>query len=265
MRGLRVLFYETPDNPFYSLAFEEAIFQSVMRGADATLRFWRHSNAVIIGYFQKADEEVNIEYARKMNISIARRFTGGGAVYHDLGCLLWTVATRGPEKGSVSYLYDYLLEGFVKALRRLGFTAVRENVNDVVVTSGDKSFKVSGAAGSFRGGTYLLHGTLLLNTNLEVLSRVLRVSKAKLADKKVSDVKYRVTNLANLNPSIGVPDVVKAVVESYSELLGLEPYYDLPSREEIDLARRLYEAKYSRAEWNLLRMPHSYFELSSTS
>jgi lipoate-protein ligase A len=260
LKELRVLLYESPDNPYYSLAFEEALFRSVRKGAPPTLRFWRHSNAVIIGYFQKAEEEVNIDFARRMNIAVARRFTGGGAVYHDLGCLLWTIATRGPEKGGVSYLYDHLLEGFVNALRRLGFNAFRENVNDVVVSVGDRAFKVSGAAGSFREGAYLLHGTLLLDTNLEVLSKVLKVSKAKLADKRVSEVKYRVINLSNLGIGVDYSKVVKAVVESYSELLDSNAYLDVPGKDEVELARRLYEVKYSKPEWNLLRFPHSYFE-----
>ncbi|WP_440059735.1 lipoate--protein ligase family protein [Thermogladius sp. 4427co] len=263
MRDLRVLFYETPENPYYSLAFEEALMYSVEKTNTPILRFWRHRNAVIIGYFQKAEEEVNMDYAREIGASIVRRFTGGGAVYHDLGCLLWTIATKGPGDGGVSYLYNFLLKGFVNALRKLGLDASVENVNDVIVSYGGRTYKVSGAAGSFRKDTYLLHGTLLISTNLETLSKILRVSRAKLADKKISDVKYRVVNISSLKEDVRYSDIVKAVIDSYSELLDANPYLDLPSAYELELARRLYEAKYSRPEWNLLRMPSRIFRVET--
>jgi lipoate-protein ligase A len=74
---LRVLIYEIPDNPQKSLAFEEAMWRSLIAGiVPDTLRIWRHRNAVILGYFQFAEEEVNFDRAREIGATIVRRFTG---------------------------------------------------------------------------------------------------------------------------------------------------------------------------------------------
>jgi len=95
---LRILIYEIPGNPYKSLAFEEALWRSVRSGASPdTLRIWRHRNAVILGYFQYGEEEVNFDRARELRVDIVRRFTGGGAVYQDLGGLVCSIGTRGPR------------------------------------------------------------------------------------------------------------------------------------------------------------------------
>jgi len=261
-RELRVLIYESPDDPYKSLAFEEAMWRSLRSNLiPDTLRIWRHRNAVILGYFQLAEEEVNFERAKEKGIDIVRRFTGGGAVYHDLGCLVWSIAVKGPTGGGTKFLYGDLLSGFVEALRILGVNAYIENVNDVVIDTPSGRRKVSGTAATLTENYYLLHGTLLVETDLEILSSVLKVSRAKLADKKISEVKYRV---ANLNDALGkrfhMSDIIDAIIKAYSKILGKKAVIDLPSKEELNLARKLYNAKYSKPEWNLLRFPSKYFE-----
>ncbi|MCY0860574.1 MAG: biotin/lipoate A/B protein ligase family protein [Sulfolobaceae archaeon] len=253
---MRVLFYEIDNNPYYSLAFEESMWRNLTEGkVDNTLRIWRHKSVVILGYFQVAEEEVNFDVARDYKVDIVRRFTGGGAVYQDLGCLVWSIAVKGKKDGGVEYLYDFLLKGFVNALKRFADVKV-ENINDVVVNNR----KVSGTSATFKGEYYLLHGTLLLDTDLELMSRVLKVSSVKLKDKGVSEVKYRVTNLYEaLGRKVSTSEIIDAIIQEYSKLLGERAYYDVPTKEEIELAERLYEKKYSKPEWNLLRLPSSYF------
>ncbi|MUM65134.1 lipoate--protein ligase family protein [Acidianus infernus] len=254
---MRVLFYENDENPYFSMAFEESLWRNLKEGkVDNTLRFWRHKNVAIIGYFQLAEEELNFDVIRKYKIDVVRRFTGGGAVYQDMGCLIWTIAVKGPKDGGVNYLYDFLLKGFVNALKHFANVRV-ENVNDVVVNER----KVSGTSATFQEDYYLLHGTLLINTNLELMGKVLKVSKAKLSDKGVSEVKYRVTNLVDaLGRKIDTSEIIDAIIKEYSSLLGEKAYFDLPTTDEIKLAEELYEKKYSKPEWNLLRLPSSYFE-----
>lgn len=260
--GLRVLIHEVPDDPKKSLAFEEAMWRSLRAGrVGDTLRIWRHRNAVILGYFQLAEEEVNFEKVRELKVDIARRFTGGGAVYQDLGCIIWSVAVRGPPSGGTRFLYQDLMKGFVDALGMLGVKAELENVNDVVIETSSGRRKVSGTAATFSEEHYLLHGTLLVETDLGILGSALKISRAKLADKGVSEVKYRVANLSEaLGRRFDTSDIIDAVVKAYSKHLGKRPFYDVPSKSELDLAQKLYEIKYSRPEWNLLRFPSKYFE-----
>lgn len=245
---LRVLLVEYPDNPAYSLALEEAFYISVARlNSPPILRIWRHKNAVILGYFQKADEEVHLDKARELNVEIVRRFTGGGAVYHDYGCLLWSIITKGPANKGTDYIYEFLLQGFVNFLKNYAEVRV-ENVNDVVINNR----KVSGTSSTFdRKGTYLLHGTLLLKTDLRRVSELLKVTKLKLADKGVSDVKYRVGNLFELiGREIEMSELIEGLIKSFSSLLNEKPVLDLPTEMEYKIADYLYREKYSKDEWN---------------
>jgi len=254
---LRVLLYETPTNPYYNLAFEEAFFLvHHYKGGDPVLRIWRNENAVVIGIFQRAEEEVDLDYAEKEGIAVVRRFTGGGAVYHDLGNANYAIAVKTRSEDKIGYAYGFLLQGAVKALSRLGAEAWIENVNDVVVSHR----KISGSAAAVRGDTVLLHGTLLISTDLEKLYRVLKVSKKKLEDKGVSSVKYRVGLLEELlSRKISLREVVEAFTGAFAELLGAAPYFDLPSKLELAIARALYEEKYSKQEWNLQRASTSMY------
>ncbi|RLF04946.1 MAG: lipoate--protein ligase family protein [Thermoprotei archaeon] len=259
MRELRVLLYETPHDPYMNLAFEEAFTR--VRAADLTcdtLRIWRNDSAVVIGYFQEAGIEVKLTEAKKLGIKVVRRFTGGGAVYHDLGNINFALAIKTEGvKDPINYLYSHLIGGALRALELLGASPKLENINDIVV--GRR--KVSGVAASTRWGVYFLHGCILVDADLTVLARVLKVPREKLRDKGVSEVKYRVANLSEvLGRKLSYRELVEALIRGYEELLGAESYIDLPSRDEIKVAQLLYSHKYSKNEWNLYRMPHSAFK-----
>ncbi|MCC6002733.1 MAG: lipoate--protein ligase family protein [Thermofilum sp.] len=238
-----------------NLAFEEAVFRCVGAGlVDNTLRIWRNKNAVVIGYFQDAREEVNLETAMKLGVSVVRRFTGGGAVYHDLGNVNYALSVKMSENIAKDYLniYGKYLRGALLALEKLGAKPYIENINDIIVSNR----KVSGTAASIGKGAEFIHGSILVNTDLTILSRVIKVSPTKLADKKVSDVKYRVVTLESLLArKISYREVLDALVEGFSELLSAEPYFDLPSEEELEVAKILWEDRYKTIEWNFERKP----------
>ncbi|RLF07064.1 MAG: lipoate--protein ligase family protein [Thermoprotei archaeon] len=261
MSRLRILLYETPDDPYRNLAFEEAFFlaRHYDLTKDDTLRIWRNANAVIVGYFQYAKEEVRMDALERIGAKVVRRFTGGGAVYHDLGNINYAITVKKeilPEETLVDSLYKFLLSGAINALRKIGVEARIENVNDIV--AGDR--KISGCAAKYMKNTLFLHGALLVSTDLSKLASVLKISKKKLADKGVASVKYRVTTLTNLlGRSIGYDEIVNALVEGYRELLNADVYFDLPSREELLLAQRLYK-KYTSDEWNFERAPSWKFK-----
>lgn len=253
MSSLRVLFTEYVDDAYMNLAVEEALFvYRCNNGGSDTLRIWRNKKAVVIGVFQKPDEEVNLDYARNNGIQIVRRFTGGGAVFHDLGNINFAISTKIPpnKPKGIEFLYEDLIYGAVNALKRLGFSPRKENINDIIVE--DK--KVIGVAGSLRMDCAFLHGAILYDTDLNILSNVLRVPLKKLADKKISSVKYRVTTIKQLKPDITMKDLIKALKESFSEILGsTDVYEDLISKDELELAEKLYKEKYSTVEWNFER------------
>jgi lipoate-protein ligase A len=263
MRNLRVVLYETPEDPYMNLAFEEAVYRCVGAGlVDDTLRIWRNRRAVVIGCFQDAREEVRLDVAERLGVAVVRRFTGGGAVYHDLGNVNYALSVKvGESSTTYAGVYEKYLRGALLALEKLGARPHLENINDVVV--GDK--KVSGTAATVGRGAEFIHGAILVSTDLTVLSSVLKVSPAKLLDKKVSEVKYRVATLEQLlGRRISYREVVSALVEGFCELLGAEPYFDLPSKEELEVARILWEGRYRTPEWNFERKPlTAYTELEA--
>ena len=262
-KNLRVLLYETPYDPYMNLAFEESFFivQANNVNSSNTIRIWRNANAVVIGYFQKAVEEVNFEEANKIGAVVTRRFTGGGAVYHDLGNINYAIAYKVKKKidKPLDTAFRYLIKGVLFALKYLNLEAELENINDVVVGN----HKVSGTVASYKQDTLFLHGSILVSTDLEKLYNVLKVSRKKLEDKKISSIKYRVTTISNiLKRKISYKEIIKAFVKGYEELFNAEAYYDLPESIELNIAEILYKYKYSLKEWNLERSMHENIHIS---
>jgi len=255
---LRVILFETPYDAYFNLALEEAIYYVAGKKGcrEPILRIWRNANAAVIGYFQRAEEEVDLEYAQEIGAAIVRRFTGGGAVYHDLGNVNYAVIVSRRTPNPLTEIYGSLLKGTLYALKKLGASPKIENVNDIIVNSR----KVSGTAATFKNNILFLHGCLLVSSDLNILRSLLKTPKKKLENNKASSVKYRVTLLEDaLGRRLDFSEIVDVLVRGYEELLQLKAYYDLPSKLELQVAKILYEGKYRRNEWNLERFPSSKF------
>ncbi len=251
----RLLDIEYRDDPFRNLAVEEAIPRAVGAGkVPNTVRFWHNTNTIVIGCFQSAELEVNFEACKETGSNVVRRFTGGGAVYHDSGNLNYAISLR---RGSaivpdddLQFVFRRLSEGAVQGLRTLGVKAEFQPINDIQVDGK----KVSGAAGSVRWGTIFHHGCILVASDLSILGKVLNVPQVKLAGKNVTSVQKRVTTVQDeLGRELSTREVRDAIVE------GIESCYDIDlvdgklTKAESELARELYDTKYSRPEWNLER------------
>ena len=250
MKG-RLLNLEYPDNPYLSLATEEAIFMEVMRKRSfPTLRFYTHRNAVVLGCFQVASEEVDMDYAEEKEIAIVKRFTGGGAVYHDSGNLNFSIiANDSYGIGiNVAKLYSMAMDVPMNAFRSLGMNPEKGRLNDISINGK----KILGSAATIRQNAFLFHAAVLVDTNLMTLASVLKVPGVKLKDKGISTVLERVTNIRIVSGK-GMEEVKAALISSCSNLLGMEfEAGELTSGEE-SLATKLYEDKYTKREWNLER------------
>ncbi len=252
---LRVLLYEEPFNQHYNIGFDEALLESVLKRSTQypILRIWRNSRTVVLGALSRISDEVNLEFVDRNGIVLARRISGGGTVYHDLGNINYTLVIDKSRHDKsrligVDYLYKRLLKGLIYSLEYLGVEPnnIRiANSSDIVV--GD--FKVSGNASVMRENTYLLHGTLLISADMYLLKNSLIIPPRNLK-KKVDNVKYRVTNLTSiLNTKIDYRNVIEALVNGFSTLLNREPYFDLPSEYELNLGLKLFREKYSNPKW----------------
>ena len=261
---LRCMVAEWPSNQFFNLAFEEAFYRVLPRlGWGACLRFWRNDRVVVIGRFQCAVLEVNALEARRLGVKLVRRFTGGGAVYHDGGNLNYALAllrSVSPVK-DMKEAFRFLGEAVADALGSLGVKdATYRPLNDIEV----RGMKVSGLAASAGRKALFVHGAMLVSSDFGALWRVLKIPKEKLVDKKfVQSRRKRVTTLEEeLGRSVGMEEVMKAIVDVVSEKLGLKPKWIPPTQPETSEARRLYNEKYCRVEWNLKYLDHVRSHLS---
>ena len=177
-------------NPYYNLALEEYLFH---HGVGDIFILWQNAPSVIIGKNQNAFLELDGDYAEKNGILTVRRITGGGAVYHDLGNVNYSFISDA--RGGIDF--EYFSRPIVSALASVDVNVSLSGRNDLVSEEG---FKVSGNAQCTSGTRVLHHGTLLFDTDLTVLSRVLKPDEEKLREKSIASVRSRVCNIRELMP-----------------------------------------------------------------
>jgi lipoate-protein ligase A len=249
----RLLDIEYRKDPYLNLAVEEAIPRSVGLGkAPNTVRFWHNSNTIVLGCFQSAELEVNFEACKETGTEVVRRFTGGGAVYHDAGNLNYAISLKRGHKlvpsDDLQTVFREMSTGAVQGLRKIGVNAEFQPINDIQVDGK----KVSGAAGSIRWGTIFHHGCILVASDLSILGKVLKVPSVKLEDKHVRSVQKRVTTIQDeIGRSVTTDEVKDAIIRAIEQSYSVRLVEGSLTAEEEATAKELYETKYSRPEWNL--------------
>ncbi|VVB87635.1 Lipoate-protein ligase A subunit 1 [uncultured archaeon] len=244
----RVVELETYD-ACMNMALDEVAGESVRNSSIPTIRFYNYKpSAVSIGYFQGIRDEVNLEICRELGIDCVRRFTGGGAVFHDCeGEITYSVAAPlNIFPKNIIESYRIICGWIVSGLERIDIKAEFRPVNDILV--GGK--KISGSAQTRRGGVLFQHGTLLYNLDLETMFSVLNVSRQKISGKMIKDARERVTCISN-HCDAGKEDVYEALVRAFTK--GKDFEIGTWSRDELTMARELALKKYGSDEWMYLR------------
>ena len=237
------------NDPRYNLAFEEYCFKQLPRYEDYIL-LWINEPAIIIGKNQNTLEEVNSEYVKKNGISVVRRVTGGGAVYHDLGNVNFSIITNA-DGNSVIDFKKYNLS-ILKALKKLGVECELSGRNDITIDGK----KFSGIAQSIWKDRVLNHGTLLFDTKLEILSDALNVKQDKIESKGVKSVKSRVTNIKDyLNVDVDIEEFREILLKYLFEAENMEPEILVLDEEQLAEINKLFDEKYSTWEWNYGHSP----------
>ena len=208
MTALRLLVSDSHD-PLFNLAVEECIFRQ-MDPNQRVLFLWRNANTVVIGRAQNPWKECNTRRMEEDGVTLARRSSGGGAVFHDLGnsCFTFMAGKPGYDKSiSTAIVLD--------ALKLLGVSAFASGRNDLLVATQDGDRKVSGSAYREAHDRGFHHGTLLLDADLSRLANYLNPDPKKLAAKGISSVRSRVANLCELLPGIEHQQVSHALIEAF--------------------------------------------------
>jgi lipoate-protein ligase A len=238
----RIVRSETFD-PWYNLALEELLLKHV-RENEIILYLWQNDNTVVVGKNQNSWRECKCTELDEHGGKLARRLSGGGAVYHDLGNLNFTFIMD-----KELYNLEKQLRVITEALKKIGIEAEFSGRNDITV----KGRKFSGNAFYNTKNTALHHGTLLINSDFSKLGAYLQVSKEKIQSKGIESIQSRVINLKEINSSITIEEVISNLMSTFIQLYGGNgEEIDIdPFEEEINL---LYN-KYSSWQWRYGESP----------
>ena len=178
-------------DPYFNIALEEYCLMHVDPGEDYFL-LWQNDPSIIIGKNQNTLEEINPRFVEERGVKVVRRVSGGGAVYHDLGNLNFTIISKvDPERTTD---FSVFANPVIKVLKELGVEAMLLGRNDIIAN--DR--KISGNAQRLYRTKFLQHGTLLFNVNLEDLAEALNVSADKIQSKGIKSIRSRVANIRDL-------------------------------------------------------------------
>ena len=236
-------FYESPStDPYYNLALEEHLFETLPEGAGLFM-LWQNKDAVIIGRYQNAAEEINAAYVKKHGIAVVRRMSGGGAVYHDLGGLNYTLIMDGAESP-----WRRCMQPLLGVLRGYGLDARFSGRNDIEI--GGK--KIAGCAQYARASRTLHHGCILFDTDLAKVAAALTPGEAKFTSKSDKSVRARVTTIRACMDGrcLDMHTFRRDLREAYSTAQGAGCKPFVLTVEGAAAVRRLRDEKYRTWEWN---------------
>lgn len=228
-------------NPYFNLALDEFAMKHIDEKEDFFF-LWQNEPSVIIGKNQNTAEEINPKFIKENNVKVARRVSGGGAVYHDLGNLNFTFVIGVDEPGKVNY--KKYVQPIIDALASMGIKAEASGRNDILVDG----LKISGNAQRMANGKLMHHGTIMFDVNIEDMVKSLNVAPDKIISKGVKSVRSRVTNIKDHLPeNTSLRDFWDAL-QYYLSNEGKDAEIVLS---EHDIARIEYEAinKFGTWDW----------------
>lgn len=233
-------------DPYYNQAFEEYIYENYKEGTIVLL--WRNNPAVVCGCHQNIFAEVNVIKAHAQGVSIVRRITGGGTVFHDLGNLNYTIIS---DKDSKMLDYTKYMDFMINILRKLAIPASLNRTSDIVIDG----LKISGSAQKITKNRVLHHGTLLYNSDLKTLSSLTKGQRSYYETKGIQSVPWPVTNIIDHmeSPLVKTQEFGEMILEAVKQGSNWETMVLSP--EEDDQIKRLAEEKYKSWEWTYGNSP----------
>jgi lipoate-protein ligase A len=232
-------------NPWFNLAYEEQLVNTVETD-EIVLYLWQNAHTVVIGKHQNPWREVLVKALEEDHGKLARRLSGGGAVYHDLGNLNFTFAMNRQHED-----LERQLSVLLKAVKSLGIDASFSGRNDIL--AGDRKF----SGNAFYNGkiNYYHHGTLLVDVDMERLGKYLNASVKKLSAKGVTSVKSRVVNLKSINPDITIEALKAALEFAFADIYGTPESKVFINEESVTGTALERYHHYASWEWRFGKTP----------
>lgn len=236
------------NKPDYNIALEEYCFKNLLQHEKIFI-LWINEPAIIIGKHQNAFEEINADYVKKHNINVVRRISGGGAVYHDLNNLNYTIISN-EEKGD-DFDFKTFSQPVIDTLKELGVTAEFSGRNDILIDGK----KICGNAQAYIKGRIMHHGCLLFNTELSVLAKALEIPKDIISSNATKSVRSAVDNiLPNLPNKISVEEFADKLLAHMKRKFPTMKEYTF-SQQELAEIEKNRASKFGTWEWNWGKSP----------
>ncbi len=218
-------------NPYENLAKEEYLFNTLPKDC-SILYLWQNANTIVIGKNQNPYTECNLELLKEDSVKLARRSSGGGAVYHDLGNLNFTFIA-----GKEDYSIERNMEVIKLACSMAGINAELSGRNDILADGR----KFSGNAFYNSGGKAYHHGTLMLFADTGKMQKYLTPPKAKLEAKGVKSVRSRVVNLTELCPSLTCDKMREYMIQAFEKTYNMRAeYINISDTEQVKALTQKY-------------------------
>lgn len=237
---------ETNDTA-YNVALEDYAFNN-LTDVDEIFMLWINEPSIIIGKNQNALAEINSDFVKENNIRVIRRISGGGAVYHDLNNLNYTLIA--PRQNENAFDFKAFSQPVIRTLAKLGISATFSGRNDIEIDGQ----KFCGNAQAYSKDRILHHGCLMFDVDVSVLSNALNVKENKIVSKGIKSVRSRVTNIKqHLTQEMTVDDFKQALFDEMKTTRpDLEPY--ILSEADQEAIRKLASKKASW-DWNYGKAP----------
>lgn len=246
--SIKYAFYEsTTNDPSYNLAIEEFFFKTRPVG-ELVFMLWQNNNTIVVGKYQNAAQEINHEFVQKHGINVVRRMSGGGAVYHDLGNINYTIISDYKDNSELDF--SVFCAPVIRALKTCGVTAETSGRNDILIDGK----KFSGTAQHASNGRIMHHGCVMFDTDLTVVSHALNVNYQKYSSKAAKSVSSRVTNIREHISEDITLDCFKKILKE--EVLSNHEVTELSlSAEDWAEIKKIRNNKYGTWEWNIGQSP----------
>lgn len=212
------------NNPYHNLAIERQLLH-LASDDNALLYLWQNDNTIVVGKNQHVQSEINVSQFLQAGGHIARRYSGGGTVYHDMGNLCYSFICS--EKNIEKFRY---YKWIPEVLKSFSLNVEYNDRNDLLI----EGRKFSGNSVYNNGTTICQHGTFLVHTDLKRMSRFLTPSSEKLNRNYVSSVSARVMNLTEKQPGLTVEMLADALILNFN---GGKLEYNLDCPEMVQLER----------------------------
>ena len=237
-------------DPFFCLAAEEYLLKNF---SEDIFMLWQSNDTVVVGKHQNLLAEINYPFVREKNITVARRISGGGTVFHDAGNVNFAYMKNVSSPAEIRF--KRFTAPVVDALAELDVTATTSGRNDLLI----EGLKISGNAEHVFKNRVLHHGTLLYNSNLESLGQAIKVVPGKYESKAVQSNRSPVANIISfLKNKMPIEDFIRFLLD-FQLTTNEARFYELKEA-DVQNIQQLSEEKFRTWDWNFGYSPNYAFQ-----